>query len=272
MAIGGNNVYPAIDTVLDLVRSQVLDDMKGATATIGEGQIYVDDMSVSVTLSNFFNSALRELCRDLRTTNGPMLMRDNYILLGLTPINSSQGLAAPNAAVQCYISNAGYFDGTSMNSSLVLPADFLMPDRLWERLNGSNDEFRPMTQCPQALSAVWQGQRFGEFEWRQDRINLHGALTTRDMRIRYFGKLVDLYEPGVDLDNTFIPINDCEEALSDKIVVKISRRISPEREESALAAAKKSLFTLQNEQVKQKQGIEYQPNAYGSEAGPQLGL
>jgi hypothetical protein len=249
----------------------VLDDMAGATDTVGEGQIYVDDMKVSVTLSNFFNVELEELCKDLRTTNGPMLLRDNYLLEGLTPLNSSQGLAAPNPAVQCYVGNTGYFDGTTMHPTLILPQDFLMPDAVWERLNNSNGRFEPMKEAVRGLSSAWQGHRFGEYEWREDRIYLRGALTTRDLRLRYFGTLVDLYEKGVDLNSTYIPIKGCKAALADKIVVRISRRISPERLADAMASAKSSLFSLRNELVRQKQGIEYEPNAFGSEAGPQLG-
>lgn len=272
MAVAGNNVYPSIQTVLDLVRSLVLDDMAGATDTVGEGQIYVDDMAVSVTLSNFFNSALRELCRDLRTSSGPMLIRDNYLLLGLTPINSSQGLAAPNPAVQCYVNAAGYFDGTKMHPTLPLPADFLMPEAVWERESNTNGDFKEMSQAVQGLPSCNQGSRFGQWEWREERINLLGALTTRDLRLRYQGKLVNLYEKGVNLETTYIPINDCEEALTDKIVVRIARRISPERLADAMGAARSSLFSFLNEQVQQKQGQEYEPNAFGSESGPQLGF
>ena len=272
MAIGGNNLYPSIESVLDLVRSQVLDDMAGATDTVGEGQIYVDNTAVSVTLSNFFNTELEELCKDLRTTNGPMLIRDNVILRGLTPVNSSQGLAAPNPATQVDVSTAGYFDGTNMNPDILLPADFLQPIQVWERLNNSNGRFETMRQATEGLSSAWQGHRFGEYEWRGDRIVLRGALTTRDLRLRYFGTLVDLYEPGVDLATTYIPIQGCKAALADKIVVRISGRISPERLADAKASASVSLFKLQNELVKQKQGIEYDPQAFGSEAGPQLGF
>lgn len=270
--VGGNNAYPTIETVLNLVRSLVLDDMAGATNTVGEGQIYVDNMAVSVTLSNFFNSCLRELCRDLRTSNGPMLIVDNYILEGLTPINGPNGLAAPDAARQCSVGFTGYFDGFQMTPANRLPVNMLMPEQVWERLNGSNAEFRPMTQAVRGLSPTWQGERFAEFEWRGDAIWLHGALTTRDIRIRYQSRLFNLYEKGTVLNATYIPIIDCEEALADKIVVRISRRLSPERLADAKDAAKISLYSLLNEQVRQKQGIEYEANAFGTEAGPQLGL
>ena len=55
MAVAGNNVFPSVETVLNLVRSLVMDDMAGATGEVGEGQIFVDNMAVSVTLSNFAN-------------------------------------------------------------------------------------------------------------------------------------------------------------------------------------------------------------------------
>jgi len=272
MAVGGNNTYPSIESVLDLVRSQVLDDMAGATDTVGEGQIYVDNMAVSVTLSNFFNAELDELCKDLRTTNGPMLIRDNVILLGLTPVNSSQGLAAPNPATQVYVSTAGYFDGVSMNPEILLPLDFLQPIAIGERLNNSNGRFETVDEAVGGLPSAWQGHRFGKYEWREDRLCFMGALTTRDLRLRYFGTLVNLYEPGVDLSTTYIPIKGCKAALADKIVVRLSGRSSPERLADVKAAAAMSLFKLQNELVMQKQGLEYEPNAFGSEAGPRLGL
>ncbi len=272
MAIAGNNLYPSIETVLNLVRSLVVDDMAGATDTVGEGQIYVDNMAVSVTLSNFFNAALRALCKELRIVNGPMLIRDNYLLLGLTPVNSSLGLGAPNPATQVSVSTAGYFDGASMNPSLLLPADFVQPIGVWERMNGSNGRFLPMSEAADGLSSEWQGERFGEYEWREDSIYLRGATTTRDLRLRYFGKLVDLYQPGVVLTTCYIPIQGCEENLADKIVKMIARRISPERLPDAAAAETLSLYELRNELVRQKQGLEYNPGAFGDEHGPQLGF
>lgn len=272
MATAGNNAYPSVESVLNLVRSAVLDDMAGATDTVGEGQIYVDPTNVSVTLSNFFNAELEQLCIDLRTTQGPMLVRDNYLLLGLTPMNSALGLAAPNPAVQVYVNGAGYFDGSAMHPALVLPVDCLMVEYVWERLNGSNGRFVPMRQATEGLSSSWQGMAFGEWEWREDGIYMRGALTTRDLRVRYLGTLVDLYTPGVNLATTYIPIKNCKNALADKIVVRLAGRISPERLVDATAKAKDSLFSLRNELVRQKQGIEYQPQAFGTEAGPMLGL
>src|SRR5579885_3591934 len=112
MPIVGLNQYPSILTITNLVRSDVRDDMKGATGTIGEGQILVNNLTVSVTMANFFNSAVRELARQLRLNNAPMLIGDNYVLTGVPPINGPMGLAVADPAVQVSIGFTGYFDGS----------------------------------------------------------------------------------------------------------------------------------------------------------------
>ena len=44
--------FPTIATITNLVRSDVRDDMAGATNTLGEGQILVDNLGISVTMAN----------------------------------------------------------------------------------------------------------------------------------------------------------------------------------------------------------------------------
>src|SRR6185312_1735080 len=90
--------YPSVQTITNLVRSDVRDDMAGATGTIGEGQILVDNLNVSVTMANFFNSAVRELSRQLRLQNAPMLITDNYIIENIPPLNGPQGLQVADPA------------------------------------------------------------------------------------------------------------------------------------------------------------------------------
>ena len=63
--------FPTIQTITNLVRSDVRDDMAGATSTIGEGQILVDNTSTSLTMANFFNSAVRELSRHSASSKPP---------------------------------------------------------------------------------------------------------------------------------------------------------------------------------------------------------
>src|SRR5271168_2676338 len=113
--------FPTLQTITNLVRSDVRDDMAGATGTVGEGQILIDNITVSVTMANFFNSAVRELSRQLRLQNAPMLVIDNYIIENIPPLNGPQGLAVADPAVQVAIGTNGYFDGSEWHASYCLP-------------------------------------------------------------------------------------------------------------------------------------------------------
>jgi len=126
--------FPNIKTITDLVRSDVRDDMAGATDTLGEGQILVNDMSLSVTMSNLFNSAVRELTRKLRIVNAPMLIADNYILKNIPPMNGPMGFQVADPSVQVYVGFNGYYDGTEWNQNWRLPQGCYQVMRCWERL------------------------------------------------------------------------------------------------------------------------------------------
>ncbi len=54
--------------------------MPGATGTVGEGQIIVDNQNISVKLINAMNEAIRQTFRKLRTVGDPTLIADNYIV------------------------------------------------------------------------------------------------------------------------------------------------------------------------------------------------
>src|ERR1039458_848412 len=215
MPIGPNLAYPTILSVTNLIRSWIQDDMAGATGTLGEGQMFPDNPAISVTMMNCFSSALRGVARKLRTTTGPMLIVDNYLILGVPPmVSPTQGAAAPDPSVQISIGYLGYFNGLTMNSLYALPGNCIMVDRVWERLNGSNDDFQPLGQPAQGLSSGYQNVYNGAWEWRQDQINMPGSLQTMDFRLRYQATLQALFVPGINPATTYIPLNDSQDILA----------------------------------------------------------
>ena len=123
--------YPTIQTITNLVRSDVRDDMAGATGTIGEGQILVDNLATSVTMANFFNSAVRELSRQLRLDSAPMLIADNYIISNIPPMNGPMGLGVADPSVQVFVGFNGYYDGTLFHSTYALPPGLFQVVRCW---------------------------------------------------------------------------------------------------------------------------------------------
>lgn len=272
--IGGQNNYPSLAVIADLARSKVNDDKRGATGTPGEGQIFTNS---SVTMINFMNSAIRDTYRDCRIMGMKTLIKDNYILTGITPVNSSMGLGVANPAVQVSIQFVGYFDGLSFNPLITLPADMILPMQMWERLSGTNNPFGPMDQAQGSLTPRNQTDRFGDWEWRSDSIWMVGSTQTRDIRLRYIATFADLAASSVDFTSTFVPIADCHEAVADKIAAEYAMRlISPLQggqtvAQMANARADRSMRKLRQQVTLNKQLIDYQRPSYGSGAAQAAG-
>lgn len=262
--------YPTIQTITNLVRSDVRDDMAGATGMIGEGQILVDNLTTSVTMANLFNSAVRELCHKLRIVNAPMLIADNYILFDIPPMNGPLGFQVADPSVQVYVGFNGYFDGTQWLSAYPLPPGLFQPMRLWERENGSGDVFQDMGEPSNGMEGVNQTNGWGRWEWRQDMLCFPGSLDFRDLRIRYMMILNTFFVANANPATTYLPIMGCEEA-----VARIIDRLYAARQGGAMYEIRKgeadsAIFDLLNEQVQGKQGQEYETNGYGNEAPPVL--
>ncbi|MDR5729441.1 MAG: hypothetical protein RB191_18665 [Terriglobia bacterium] len=266
MAIGSGNPYPAIQQVTNLVRSQVQDDMMGLTGTIGEGQIFIDNAAVSVTMMNFFGAALRTMCRKMRTAIAPVLIFDNVVILGIPPLVSpTQGSAAPDPSIQVSLGYLGYFNGLTYNSSFLLPVNCLMVERLWERVNGSNDDFRPMNQQPQGLPSRYQDVYNLYWEWRQDSIWMPGSIETMDLRMRYQGSIPTLWTTGVDVSQTYIPIQDCVETLAGFIIQLIGMRQGAKVLPATMEWANDQVNDFLNEQIKRDQGMPYPVYPFGGD-------
>ena len=266
MPIGGSNPYPTIQAVTNLTRSWVQDDMAGATATLGEGQLFPDNPALSVTMMNCFGSALRDLCRKLRTASGPMLIYDNYDILGIPPLVSpTQGAAAPDPSIQIAITYVGYWNGMTYNSMFALPQICLMVERVWERLNGSNDNFQPLTQCPQGLPSAYQGTYNSFWEYRNDSVNMPGSLSTMDIRLRFQGTLPTLFTPGINTATTYIPINDSVDVLAALTLKQLALRQGATMLPGAMDWANEQIGDFLNEWTKRNQGMPYHVSSFGNE-------
>ena len=262
--------FPTVQTITNLVRSDIRDDMAGATDTIGEGQILVDNLTTSVTMSNFFNSALREICRKLRIVGAPMLIADNYILENIPPINGPQGFQVADPAVQVNIGFNGYYDGSQWHSSYCLPQGCYQVLRCWERETASQNNFIDMGEPANGMAGVYQTCGWGRWEWRQSMVCLPGSLDYRDIRMRYKMILKAMFVANANPATTYIPIMGCEEAVARVIDRLYAARQGGAVWEMRKAEADSAIWDLLNEEVQGKQGDNYETLAYGSEAPPVL--
>jgi hypothetical protein len=262
--------FPTIQTITNLVRSDVRDDMAGATNTLGEGQILVDNLGISVTMANFFNSAVRELSRQLRIQSAPMLIGDNFIIENIPPMNGPMGLAVADPSVQVAIGANGYFDGTDWHSALALPAGVYQVIRCWERRTASNDTFADMGEPSDGMAGLYQGQGWGRWEWRQNMVWTPGSLDNRDLRIRWLMILNAQFVQNSNPATTYLPIMDCEEAVARKISRMYARRQGGGMYPIALQEEVAATRMFLNEEVHRQQGTNYTTLAYGSESPPVL--
>src|ERR1700761_6956143 len=149
--------YPTLQDAANLIRTILNDDGAGATGTVGEGQIVVDDATISVKLPNALNSALLETYLELGNVGDPTLVADNYIVLNLPPIHGVNGIGSPDPSAQVQLGYAGFFDGNQWWANYKLPTNLFEPTRVWQRHTSSNLPFHPVQQAQDGLAPVWQG-------------------------------------------------------------------------------------------------------------------
>ena len=158
----------------------------------GLGVIFPD-----FVLLPYVNAAYRTLQRALAMAGSPLFRTDD-ILLVVTAVPSA------DVSVQVVIN-----DATAPPNQL--PQDLLEPLKIWERQNGTQDNFVEMNNLTYAggLSARQQDQRLLDWEWRSDGIYFVGALVDTQIRLRYRRALPDLVD-----GNSSIAIRNSQESMA----------------------------------------------------------
>lgn len=263
-----SNLQSSGDTSLlnicNLVRALINDSQAGINGVPGEGQIFTDDPSISPFVQPFLNSGIRALYRELRNVGDPALVFDNYIISGITPINGPQGLGTPDPSVQVYIGQDGYFDGSTINSTLALPNNMLYLERVWARQTGTNNAFVELPQVQFGIDSQPQQPTLTQFEWRNYKIWMAGSTQTNDVRLRYWGSLPTFYSSTLNFASTFVPIIDCTDALAYKIATMYARMLGSPGLPDLSSEAKEQMFQLKNAVTRRTQALEYTRSPYGN--------
>jgi len=258
----GSGSYPSLETICNYVRALINDSQAGATDTPGEGQIFTDDPQISPFVQPMLNASIREVYRELRNIGAPTLIKDNVIVSSLTPVNGANGLGNPDAAVQTYLGFAGYFDGSTINNTLVLPGDLLYPTEVWERQTTTNNPFRKMQQPQDGMPSRSQGPTLGQWEWRSDNIWFVGSTQTNDVRLRYYCALPQFFSATLDFASTYVPVLDSHDALALKTAVKYARMLGSPGLPDLITEAKEQMFQLKNQYTRRAQSIDYSRQVY----------
>jgi hypothetical protein len=261
--VGGNTRYPTLAQIASLFRVRI-DNTFNADGKLvvgyggGAGLIMPD---ANPDLLTIMDSAIGELFSDLRNVGDPSLILDNYILVGLPPI------AQPDPALQVALSDLGFWNGTTWLSQWPLPANYTKILALWERQNGVNENFVPMTAAPFGLPGVMQGFRMGVWEVRENVVWMPGCMNPTDIRIRCrITYPPTLYSSGIDFPTTYVPIIDSRNAIVAKMLVLYANRFAPEMYEMLVAEEARLMAKLKLEVVRSMQVFENERVAFGDEA------
>jgi hypothetical protein len=255
--IGGNNRYPSLQSMADLFRSQINDDMAGATNTPGEGQIATN---TSPFLLTFLNSAIRDVGSDLRNVGDQELLLDNYLLLGIPALTQS------DPTVRVTLADVGYNNGFTWNNQWTLPIHCVRVLRMWERQSNTQSPFVSMSQV-QALSGIGQGQRMYIWAMEQNAVVMPGCTNAVDLRLRCRIGLPDYLNPAtLDFAHTYVPILGCTNAVVAKMLVLYTKRFAPEQYQMAVAEDQRFIEKLKTEVVRQQQSMVNSSPAFGEAA------
>jgi hypothetical protein len=155
----GTTAYNTAGQVTSLVRSLLND---------AAGNLFTDTVLIP-----YANSAYRKVQRALANVGSGSFLNDDVLLV-------VPAVASVDASVQVSIT-----DATAPPNQL--PSDLLVPLKLWERPNGSSDDFVEMTDLTEhgGLPSQPQGMNLQYWEWRADGIYFLGATQDTQVRLRY---------------------------------------------------------------------------------------
>lgn len=155
----GSTAYNTAGQVTSLVRSLLND---------AAGNLFTDTVLIP-----YANSAYRKVQRALANAGSGAFLSDDVLLV-------VPAVAAVDTSLQVSIT-----DATAPPNQL--PPDLLAPMKLWERANGSSDDFVEMTDLTGhgGLPSQPQGMNLQYWEWRADGIYFLGATQDTQIRLRY---------------------------------------------------------------------------------------
>src|SRR6266849_3684490 len=166
MPVVGSTAYNTAGQITALVRSLLND---------AAGNLFTD-----AVLLPYVNSAYRKVQRALANIESGSFLTDNVLLV-------VSAVAQADASAQVSIT-----DATAPPNQF--PTDLLVPMKLWERANGSSDDFIEMTDLTghDGLPSEPQTQMLRYWEWRADGLYFLGATRDTQIRLRYQKSYPDL--------------------------------------------------------------------------------
>lgn len=166
MPVVGSSAYNTAGQITALVRSLLNDS---------QGNLFTDSL-----LLPYVNSAYRKMQRAIGNAGAGGFIQDDALLV-------VSAVAGVDTSLQVSITDATVPPNQ-------LPTDLLFPLKIWERPNGSAQDFVEMVDLSQhgGLPSRAQDATLSVWEWRADGIYFLGATQDTQIRLRYLKAYPDL--------------------------------------------------------------------------------
>ena len=183
MPVVGSSAYNTAGQITSLVRSLLND---------AQGNLFTD-----AVLLPYLNSAYRKVQRAIGNAGGGGFIQDDALLV-------VTAVASVDTSLQVSIT-----DATAPPNQL--PTDLLVPLKLWERPNGSSDDFLEMVDLTLhgGLPSRAQDVTLSVWEWRADGLYFLGATQDTQIRLRYLKAYPDLTD-----STSPVLVRNAQEALA----------------------------------------------------------
>lgn len=242
--------FDTADTILNLARARLNDTIFSAA-----GNLLSDTQNYTFTL---FNGAWRHLQEDLANAGTAALIQE-AVIEGFPVCGST------DPSTQAFLNQQYYFDGVNYwvpPDVGLLPQDCILPLRIWERNNGTNQIFTQISPANDGLPDLVKTNRNRIYEWRNNAIYMPGANIVLDLRIRYASYLADIPALGTSV----IPILRCSDALAHYVCAEYAfSRGSAEAQEAGTgfaAMGNAAMKRMLNREARQQQRGNHRRQGY----------
>ena len=231
--------------VLDLARVRIND----AIASIS-GDILTDTQPFTQSMANAAWQKLQKFLANLGYSRSK-----NRVVLSGFPVCGSI-----DPSDEAFLSWTTYFDGASFwvpPDVGLLPQDFILPLKIAERMNGSNQIFFPMANCLDGLPGGVKQPCNGFWNWRNDQIYMPGSQNVMDLQILYAAFLPDFVNlfDGTPWYTLPVPIMRSTSALANYIAAEASKPRADADAASFTADAEQDARLIFNVEVGMKQRV-----------------
>jgi hypothetical protein len=235
--------YDTLESVLNLSRVRLND----AIASLA-GDIITDAQPFTAVMAQGAWRAFQEYLANM----GSVRFKKPLMIQGYPPVGSIDPASWTALTWQSFFDGRAFWVPPDVG---VLPQDFIMPLKMWERANGTNSTFCPMEQAVEAIPDCRKGPFNGSWYWENDTLYMPGSIYSMDLRWEYAAYLADFQvnSDGTVIGAQQVPVMRALNPLAWYFCAEAAEGRDDVDKDTFIAKAEKACRMLFNREVAMKQ-------------------